>query len=85
MTTRTTASVLIVIALISIAALESVTITSQATLEPVSRLQTASNYARPALLQAHPDHEGLDCSIITERQFEPSRRAFVMKKVLVCQ
>lgn len=42
------------------------------------------NLTRPAVLQSMPD-EALDCSVETERTFEPSRRAFVMKKVVVCR
>ena len=40
---------------------------------------------RPAILQALPANEALQCAIESERRFEPRRRAFVMKKVMVCR
>lgn len=40
--------------------------------------------ARPVVLQPLPD-TALDCRIDSQRRFEPRRRAFVMKKVMVCE
>lgn len=38
----------------------------------------------PAVLQPMPDVR-LDCAVTSERTFVPSRKAFVMKKVVVCR
>ncbi|MCB1492013.1 MAG: hypothetical protein KDJ77_09485 [Rhodobiaceae bacterium] len=43
-----------------------------------------TDQSRPALLQPTPD-KALECQVESERQFEPARRAFVMKKVMICR
>lgn len=39
----------------------------------------------PAVLRTMPDDEALDCRVEAERTFVPSRKAFVMKKTVVCR
>ena len=45
---------------------------------------SAQDAERPVVLQPVPD-TALNCQVESERQFEPNRRAFVMKKVMVCR